>query len=56
MVSLHLGRVSWWQEHIVEEVLHLIVDRKLRGTERDQDTIPKDKPPMIYFFHLSPIS
>jgi hypothetical protein len=27
---MYLGRTSWWLEHMVEELLHLMIDRKKR--------------------------
>jgi hypothetical protein len=25
---MHLGRTSWWWDHVMEELLHLLADRK----------------------------
>jgi hypothetical protein len=32
-----LDRTSWWQGHVVEEVLHLMVDRKQSKEETRPD-------------------
>jgi hypothetical protein len=38
LVLMHLGRTSWWQEHGIEEVLHLMVKRKMeRKRERKRE-------------------
>jgi hypothetical protein len=31
VVLMYLGRTSWWQEYMAEEVFHLMVDRKQSG-------------------------
>jgi hypothetical protein len=43
---------------VVEELLHLMVDRKQRETERSpgQDIASKDTCPVTYFLQLGPAS
>jgi hypothetical protein len=50
---------SWWQEHVVEEAIHLLVDRKQRKRIQHGARTrcsPKFVPPVTCFLQLGPIS
>jgi hypothetical protein len=50
---------SWWQEHVVEEAIHLLVDRKQRKRIQHGARTrcsPKFVPPVTCFLQLGPTS
>jgi hypothetical protein len=53
---MHSGRTTWWQEPMVEEVLHLVVHRKWRRGDQRPGVTFKGLLPMTYFFQPDPTS
>jgi hypothetical protein len=56
---VNFDRTSWWQEHVEEEAVHLMMDRKQRETGRKDPgtrypTCRSHPPPVTYVLQQGP--